>query len=459
MALRAGEGVAVALAFSAIVPAEGSGPAALANAEEAAGDGKDLGLDAVGEEAVVTDLDEVLGGDVLDEAVDEEEGGAAHDLLGSSVVVVGVEEVDMGAVVADDAHFPDDGAAGVAAAVADGVVDLLEAGSDMDPPVFLGDTDQEGVDPGGVLRVASKGGMAKKPLLLGASDLGENVLFPLASQIETANEGVDRGIDPVGAVEGESAAGGEDMEVGIELEVGPKAVTDDEETGEEGVAFVGHPGSVDAGEGFGYSGGEGEEGAGGGAVEGAEEDFLVDPDEMAKLLGEGEDKVTVGDIEDVAEEFLAPGVGAGGAAGGAERRLAAVGNQAGELAMGADQDVAAEGRGATGEHAGDGLASPGVGLVPSPGQVAFPVVMVLEDGGDGNGAGEDLHALKGTPLEVRGGEAAPLEAFRSKRGGLSPEGPKRSGGVAKRLAKAPRGGHLPLNQRKRCSLVADPRKR
>jgi hypothetical protein len=190
--------------------------------EAVTSDGEELPLDPVREEAVVANLDEALGRDVLDEPIDEAKGRAAHDLLLPPVVVIGVEEVHVLAIVAKDTHLSDGGTSGVPATVADGVIGLLEAGTDVDPPAFLGDADEEGVDVGGIVGVPSKRGMVEQPLLLGAPDLGHHVLLPLAGEVLAPDEGPRGSVDPAGVVEGKTAASNENMEVRIQLQVRPK---------------------------------------------------------------------------------------------------------------------------------------------------------------------------------------------------------------------------------------------
>ncbi len=59
-----------------------------------------------------------------------------------SIVVVVVEEVDLVAIVAHNAHLADDRSTRVATAIAESVVHLFEGRSDLDPPTLLGHTDQ-----------------------------------------------------------------------------------------------------------------------------------------------------------------------------------------------------------------------------------------------------------------------------------------------------------------------------
>ena len=204
----------------------------------------------------MADLVKVLWRDVLDEAVDEVQHAVTGDLLLPAVAVVGVQEVYVSAVVADDAHLPDDGSARVSAAIAHGAIDLGETWTDMDPPALLADADQQGLDLGRVVRVPAVRGVDQGPVLLGLSDCFDDVLLPLPREVVRTEQGVRRSIDPSLVIRREATCSDQRMDVGIESEVAAERVADEHDAGKEQAALARHALAVLAGLRLGSPGGQ-----------------------------------------------------------------------------------------------------------------------------------------------------------------------------------------------------------
>jgi hypothetical protein len=184
---------------------------------------------AVGQEAVIANTLKAAGQGVLEEETDELLGGHGHHLA-KGVAVVGPGEGDLAVLKGQDALVADGDAVGVATEVFQHAGRSAKGGLSVNHPFLIFQGSQEA---GKGARVAQ--GLELSEKLQGA--IGVSLLQSLQHQLAEAGgedfDGQEKlrfGGDPALMVRGETAAGNDAVEVGVEVEVLTPAMEDAEET-------------------------------------------------------------------------------------------------------------------------------------------------------------------------------------------------------------------------------------
>ncbi len=271
--------------------------------QEGAGLIDHVGSDTVGEDACMAEGTKVLVWDVLDKPSDEilDSDGERGDLVSGAIFVA---KGDQFAIESGDIVFSDDRAFAVAADIADGKCGVLERSSEVQIPFFLVERREEGVE---ALRGAD--GLVRRRRFQHAG-FEEFLEFVEEGVAEHRSQALPWDVvvgDPACFVGGDAAAGDDDVNVRIPLEIGAEGMKDHDKA--RLVAALAGP----------Y-----EEGVFDGAEEGIERVFFVHADPVAQFPRNGEDEVLVGDVDDRGECGFDPAVDGGFATGGAEARLAGV---------------------------------------------------------------------------------------------------------------------------------------
>lgn len=283
-------------------------------AQQEAGKREGLGADAGGEDARVTGLAEVLVGDVLDQTGDELLNGKGEGGIFAGGAVL-VAEGDGGAIEGLDAVFGQDGAFAIAAHVTNCGTDILEAVAKEDVPFFLVELGEVGIE-GVVITDGAVEGRGLQTASLEEFFEGlQDGIAPHGANAGVVEVGVG---DPAVLLFGETAAGDDDVEVGIPFEIAAEGVEDREDARPVSALL-----------------GEGEQGVVQGLEEGVECGFAVELNPVPQFAGQGKDEVLIGHIQEFRQGLLDPAIGGGLAAGGTEAGFAGVGNAAGEGTLGA----------------------------------------------------------------------------------------------------------------------------
>lgn len=392
--------VGISESNSTIFPISRTRASAFTLREELPSPWHQLALHRCGKQPVVTDLDEVLGWDMLYQAVDEVEHGTTTDSLAPIGIVV-VEEIDVLSVVAQDAHCSDGRAACVAHAVSYGPIHLLKARPDRDPPALLGHADQKGAYFCRIVWVSTKRWVLEQASVFGVADFRDDVLLPLPGQIDPPNKRTLGCVDPTTTVWGQAPRCDNDMDMRIEFQITAKGMADSQKAGPELLALSSHVLAIESGSWLGLSRGQREERLGSRAIQGRQQDALVVADEVTKFFGQREDEMAIRHVKHLAELLVAPVIGSGGSTRRAERGFAAMGDQTDDSTRGAQGHVTSEQRGSAGQHPGNNVSSPGVDrVIPLPCQIALPVVLVAKDVGDRDWPSDDLHGDRKPQFEI-----------------------------------------------------------
>ena len=190
---------------------------------------------AVGEEAKVADTDEACGQDVEEEAPKELDGSEGECFFDGTVAVIFPAEADATVLDLQQAVVGDGNAMGVASEIVDDLSGAAEGLLGVDNPAAVGGGAQPAAES---FRVGEGGEIAKEAELTVLEGLEQSVTKEMAEAGAEDFDGEEEGFalfragtgDPALAIEGESAARDNTMQVGVMGQLLAPSVEDGEET-------------------------------------------------------------------------------------------------------------------------------------------------------------------------------------------------------------------------------------
>ena len=291
--------------------------------------------------------------DVLDQALDEREGAERRYPTLAALALVFVAESDVVTVIFEDPRLAKGWPASIPAAIGQGLSRVIERGTDMHVPVEIADETQQGVHVQlsalVAVQPAAKEGFVQ---MLGFDEVTESPT-PFDLQFFGAHPGMFAGVNEMLSIGGEASRGGQDVQMGVPIDAAAKGVQSDQKAGHVELAGGPYALASDSGKGFGTPASQGKHGVAGGLEKQGDQAFPIVLNQEAQLEGDRQHEVVVGHGQQVRQQFGTPSPGAGGAATGAEGRLAAVGDDTAHSAIRTAVGVKAQLGGATGQRAPD----------------------------------------------------------------------------------------------------------
>jgi len=364
-------------------------------AEQLTGLGEVVRFHPVGEEAIVPNIAIVLLGDVLDQTINEEEDREFLECRLPLVVVVLVLKRDVLAIVRPDSVFADHRALRITATVADRRFGFRQGATNQDMPLHPANEPQEGTELNPATPVPAEASLDQSPFTVGFIEGSDDTELPFRGQLGPRNERILWGMNEPGPVFAEAPTGDDDVEVDIPFQIASEGVNDDDDPGEIslGSGHRLHSFAASTAQGARPPQGQRKDGVGGGPADRIEEDNPVVLDRKTDLPRQRCRDMAIRDIQQVREKLFTPEIGSHLAAGRTKGRLATVGNDPLDIARGTVVDMQPKTWRPTGQHPAHmvALGFPNGTLLPC--EIPSPVVLVAQDGSNGDVASDFLHGI------------------------------------------------------------------